>query len=111
MVENWDLAQRYRRWVRVIPWRENSLKAGVTLLRQKPGQESREEHGGTLGTDLVFVLPLPTELITLVSQKMCVVVYPNVGESSETEMINENTEEQWQPINQPIASKDKNSVK
>nr|KAF6388924.1 solute carrier family 7 member 8 [Myotis myotis] len=51
------------------------------------------------------------KLITLVSQKMCVVVYPNVGESSETEMINENTEEQWQPINQPIASKDKNSVK
>ncbi|XP_023619455.1 large neutral amino acids transporter small subunit 2 isoform X2 [Myotis lucifugus] len=50
------------------------------------------------------------KLITLVSQKMCVVVYPNVGESSETEMINENTEEQWQPINQPIASKDKNSV-
>ncbi|XP_070282650.1 large neutral amino acids transporter small subunit 2 isoform X1 [Myotis yumanensis] len=51
------------------------------------------------------------KLITLVSQKMCVVVYPNVGESSETEMINENTEEQWQPINQPIASKDKNSMK
>lgn len=97
--------------MRGISWRENSLKAGVALPRQKPGQESREEHGGTLGTDLVFVSPLPTELITLVSQKMCVVVYPDVGGSSETEMINEDTEEQWQPINQPVASKDKNSVK
>lgn len=111
MVEDWDLAQRHRRWVRGISWRENSLKAGVALPRQKPGQEGREEHGGTLGTYLVFLSPLPTELITLVSQKMCVVVYPNVGGSSETEMINEDSEEQWQPINQSVDSKDKNSVK
>ncbi|XP_019518726.1 PREDICTED: large neutral amino acids transporter small subunit 2 isoform X3 [Hipposideros armiger] len=50
------------------------------------------------------------KLLTLVSQKMCVVVYPEMGESSETEMINEDIEEQQQPINQPIASKDKDSV-
>lgn len=43
-----------QRWVRGISWREYSLKASVALLRQKPRQGSREEHGGTLGTDLVF---------------------------------------------------------
>ncbi|KAF6132984.1 solute carrier family 7 member 8 [Phyllostomus discolor] len=42
-------------------------------------------------------------LLTLVSQKMCVVVYPDVGGSSGTEVINEDTEQQWQPI----ASKNK----
>ena len=42
-------------------------------------------------------------MLTLVSQKMCVVVYPDVGGSSGTEVINEDTEQQWQPI----ASKDK----
>lgn len=68
------------------------LKAVVALLRQNPGQESREEHGGPR-TDLASVSPLPTELLTLVSQKMCVVVYPDVGECSGTEMINEGTEE------------------
>lgn len=41
---------------------------------------------------------------------MCVVVYPEMDGSSGTEMINEDIEEQRQPINQPIASKAKDSV-
>ncbi|ELK11246.1 Large neutral amino acids transporter small subunit 2 [Pteropus alecto] len=50
------------------------------------------------------------KLLTLVSQKMCVVVYPGVGESSGTEVINEELEDQQQFINQPTASEDKDSV-
>ncbi|XP_011371104.1 large neutral amino acids transporter small subunit 2 isoform X2 [Pteropus vampyrus] len=50
------------------------------------------------------------KLLTLVSQKMCVVVYPEVGQSSGTEVINEELEDQQQFINQPTASKDKDSV-
>ncbi|GAB5572709.1 large neutral amino acids transporter small subunit 2 isoform X1 [Prionailurus iriomotensis] len=49
------------------------------------------------------------ELLTLVSQKMCVVVYPEVEGGSGTEELNEDTEEQRQPIYQPTACKDKDS--
>ncbi|XP_014441770.1 large neutral amino acids transporter small subunit 2 isoform X3 [Tupaia chinensis] len=50
------------------------------------------------------------ELLTLVSQKMCVVVYPEVEEASETEEMNENMDEQRKPIYQPTPTKDKDSV-
>ncbi|KAB1276888.1 Large neutral amino acids transporter small subunit 2 [Camelus dromedarius] len=50
------------------------------------------------------------ELLTLVSQKMCVVVYPKVEEDSETEEIREDTKLQNQSIYQPPASKDKDAV-
>ncbi|XP_044087977.1 large neutral amino acids transporter small subunit 2 isoform X1 [Neovison vison] len=49
------------------------------------------------------------ESLTLVSQKMCVVVYPEMETGSGKEEINEDTEEQRQPIYQPTASKDKDS--
>lgn len=41
---------------------------------------------------------------------MCVVVYPEVGERSGTEVINEELEDQQQFISQSTASKDKDSV-
>uniref|UniRef100_A0A8I3WNT5 Solute carrier family 7 member 8 n=1 Tax=Callithrix jacchus TaxID=9483 RepID=A0A8I3WNT5_CALJA len=47
------------------------------------------------------------ELLTLVSQKMCVVVYPEVERGSETEETHEDMEEQQQPIYQPTPHKDK----
>nr|XP_055165141.1 large neutral amino acids transporter small subunit 2 isoform X1 [Nyctereutes procyonoides] len=47
------------------------------------------------------------ESLTLVSQKMCVAVYPEMDAGSRTEETNEDTEEQRQPIYQPTASKDK----
>lgn len=50
--------------------------------------------------------PPSTELLTLVSQKMCVVVYPEMDGGSETKGTQEDIEEQQQPIYQPHASKD-----
>ncbi|XP_017400023.1 large neutral amino acids transporter small subunit 2 isoform X2 [Cebus imitator] len=47
------------------------------------------------------------ELLTLVSQKMCVVVYPEAERGSETEETHEDMEEQQQPIYQPTPPKDK----
>uniref|UniRef100_A0A2K5CSF5 Solute carrier family 7 member 8 n=1 Tax=Aotus nancymaae TaxID=37293 RepID=A0A2K5CSF5_AOTNA len=47
------------------------------------------------------------ELLTLVSQKMCVVVYPEAESGSETEETHEDMEEQQQPIYQPTPHKDK----
>ncbi|KAB0389375.1 hypothetical protein E2I00_007075, partial [Balaenoptera physalus] len=47
------------------------------------------------------------ELLTLVSQKMCMVVYPKVEEDSGTEELNEDVEQWRQPIYQPAAPKDK----
>nr|XP_054522362.1 large neutral amino acids transporter small subunit 2 isoform X3 [Pan troglodytes] len=47
------------------------------------------------------------ELLTLVSQKMCVVVYPEVERGSGTEEANEDMEEQQQPMYQPTPTKDK----
>ncbi|XP_002926057.2 large neutral amino acids transporter small subunit 2 isoform X1 [Ailuropoda melanoleuca] len=49
------------------------------------------------------------ESLTLVSQKMCVVVYPEMEAGSGKEEVNEDTDEQRQPIYQPTASKDKDS--
>uniref|UniRef100_A0A452UFB9 Solute carrier family 7 member 8 n=1 Tax=Ursus maritimus TaxID=29073 RepID=A0A452UFB9_URSMA len=49
------------------------------------------------------------ESLTLVSQKMCVVVYPEMEAGSGTEEVHEDTEEQRQPIYQPTAAKDKDS--
>ncbi|XP_037358962.1 large neutral amino acids transporter small subunit 2 isoform X2 [Talpa occidentalis] len=49
------------------------------------------------------------EWMTLVSQKMCVVVYPAMDGGSGTEEINKDMEEQQQPIYQPTDSKDKTS--
>lgn len=49
-------------------------------------------------------------MLTLVSQKMCVVVYPEADGSSGTEHRNGHMEEQWQPIYQPTASKVKDAV-
>ena len=63
--------------------------------------------GGMLSTDLVSVWPPPAELLTLVSQKMCMVVYPKVEEDSGTEELNEDVEQWRQPIYQPAAPKDK----
>nr|XP_045010401.1 large neutral amino acids transporter small subunit 2 isoform X2 [Jaculus jaculus] len=51
------------------------------------------------------------ESLTLVSQKMCVVVYPQMKEDSGTEEASENMEEEQQkPIFQPAPSKDQDSV-
>lgn len=47
------------------------------------------------------------ELLTLVSQKMCVVVYPEAEQGSGTEKANEDMEEQQQPMYQPTPTKDK----
>uniref|UniRef100_A0A2K6T2H4 Solute carrier family 7 member 8 n=1 Tax=Saimiri boliviensis boliviensis TaxID=39432 RepID=A0A2K6T2H4_SAIBB len=47
------------------------------------------------------------ELLTLVSQKMCVVVYPEAERGSETEETHEDMEEQQQPIYQPTPPRDK----
>uniref|UniRef100_A0A0D9RU68 Solute carrier family 7 member 8 n=1 Tax=Chlorocebus sabaeus TaxID=60711 RepID=A0A0D9RU68_CHLSB len=47
------------------------------------------------------------ELLTLVSQKMCVVVYPEAERGSGTEKANEDMEEQQQPMYQPTPTKDK----
>ncbi|KAI4582955.1 hypothetical protein MJG53_008168 [Ovis ammon polii x Ovis aries] len=49
------------------------------------------------------------ELLTLVSQKMCVVVYPKEAEDLKMKDRNQNMEQQ-QPICQPPASKDKDAV-
>uniref|UniRef100_A0A8C8YZ21 Solute carrier family 7 member 8 n=1 Tax=Prolemur simus TaxID=1328070 RepID=A0A8C8YZ21_PROSS len=49
------------------------------------------------------------ELLTLVSQKMCVVVYPEAERGSGTEGTND-MEEQRQPIYQPTDTKDKDLV-
>lgn len=40
---------------------------------------------------------------------MCVVVYPEMEAGSGKEEVNEDTDEQRQPIYQPTASKDKDS--
>ena len=49
--------------------------------------------------------------MTLVSQKMCVVVYPKVEEDSGmVGVMPDNMEQQQQPIYQPAASKDKDRV-
>ncbi|KAG3260901.1 solute carrier family 7 member 8, transcript variant X3 [Ictidomys tridecemlineatus] len=50
------------------------------------------------------------ELLTLVSQKMCVVVYPQMEGGSEREGVNEDMEEQQQAIYQPTPTKDQDSV-
>ncbi|XP_058396948.1 large neutral amino acids transporter small subunit 2 isoform X3 [Diceros bicornis minor] len=50
------------------------------------------------------------DLLTLVSQKLCVVVYPEAEGGSGTKEIQEDMEEQRQPICQPTASKGKDSV-
>lgn len=63
-----------------------------------------------LSTDRVSVSPPSTELLTLVSQKLCVVVYPEAEGTSGTKEINEDVEEQRQPIYQDTLSKDKDSV-
>uniref|UniRef100_A0A2I3GW61 Solute carrier family 7 member 8 n=1 Tax=Nomascus leucogenys TaxID=61853 RepID=A0A2I3GW61_NOMLE len=47
------------------------------------------------------------ELLTLASQKMCVVVYPEVERGLGTEEANEDMEEQQQPMYQPTPTKDK----
>jgi len=65
--------------------------------------------GGMLSTDLASVWPPPTELLTLVSQKICVVVYPKGAEDLKMEDRNQDMEQQ-QPICQPPASKDKDAV-
>lgn len=76
-------------------------------------QESQEgpgplgQVGGMLSTGLVSVRSLPPELLTLVSQKMCVVVYPEAERGSGTEKANEDMEEQQQPMYQPTPTKDK----
>uniref|UniRef100_A0A8C6CM00 Solute carrier family 7 member 8 n=1 Tax=Moschus moschiferus TaxID=68415 RepID=A0A8C6CM00_MOSMO len=49
------------------------------------------------------------ELLTLVSQKMCVVVYPKGDEDQKLEERNQDVEQQ-QPICHPPASKDKDAV-
>ncbi|XP_021551086.1 large neutral amino acids transporter small subunit 2 isoform X2 [Neomonachus schauinslandi] len=49
------------------------------------------------------------ESLTLVSQKMCVVVYPEMEAGLGKEEINGDTEEQRRPIYQSTASKDKDS--
>lgn len=75
-------------------------------------QESGKGHGlvgwvgGMLSTDLASAWPPPTELLTLVSQKMCVVVYPKGDKDLKMEERNQDMEQQ-QPICQPPASKDK----
>uniref|UniRef100_A0A8D2CLA0 Solute carrier family 7 member 8 n=1 Tax=Sciurus vulgaris TaxID=55149 RepID=A0A8D2CLA0_SCIVU len=50
------------------------------------------------------------ELITLVSQKMCVVVYPQMERGPETGRVSEDMEEQQQAIYQPTPTKDQDSV-
>lgn len=49
-----------------------------------------------------------TESLTLVSQKMCVVVYPQEGDSGTEETIDD-VEEQHKPIFQPTPVKDPDS--
>ncbi|XP_037690477.1 large neutral amino acids transporter small subunit 2 isoform X3 [Choloepus didactylus] len=50
------------------------------------------------------------ELLTLVSQKLCVVVYPEEERSSGTEEMGEGVEEQRQPICQHTPTKEKDAV-
>lgn len=52
-----------------------------------------------------------TELLTLVSQKMCVVVYPQMeGDSGAAEAVGEDPEEELQkPMFQPTPVKDQDS--
>nr|XP_023395844.1 large neutral amino acids transporter small subunit 2 isoform X2 [Loxodonta africana] len=49
------------------------------------------------------------ELLTLVSQKMCMVVYPKTEVSSRAEEMTEEMEEQHQPMYSPTPSKEKES--
>lgn len=49
--------------------------------------------------------PPPAELLTLGSQKMCMVVYPKVEEDAGTEELQEDMQEQGQPT----APKDKDA--
>lgn len=66
-------------------------------------------HQLRTGTDLVSVLFLSTESLTLVSQKMCVVVYPKVDGDLGTEEAASEMEEQQKPIFQPTPAKDQDS--
>lgn len=70
------------------------------------------DHGvsRTLSTDPISVWSPFTESLTLVSQKMCVVVYPQVEEESGTDRASEDREEEQQlPIYQPTPTKDHDS--
>lgn len=59
-------------------------------------------------TDPASVLFPSIESLTLVSQKMCVVVYPHEGDSG-TEETTDDVEEQHKPIFQPTSVKDPDS--